>query len=259
MSKALTNLKNPELIENESDVKALIVSEVKEIIADAVKESEIRVENDFEANLNTDICLEGDALSRGHIQTTTESYAGSAQFQGAPIIEVITEETIVVQHEDEAATKQVYEGKVIEKHDLGVEIQTHIAQPILKQIHTNVIHEHHKNVLVEHTKDIVHEHHQQVIHEHHQPVIIEKHIHDHIQPIIHEKHVTLVEETHVPIVHEAQTHQTNTEEKVAVVHEILEKAIVEEMTEAPTIVEKIEKTIVINEGETKLDAVVELL
>jgi len=75
---------------------------------------------------------EGETKQGGYIQTFTETYKGSEQFVGAPIVEVITDETIVIEHQDGSESKSIYEGKVIEKHDLGTEIQTHIAQPILK-------------------------------------------------------------------------------------------------------------------------------
>jgi len=55
----------------------------------------------------------------------------------------------------------------------------------------------------------------------------------------------------VPILHETHSHETNEEEKAAVIHELLNEAIVKEMHVKPTIVETVEKTVIIDEGETE--------
>jgi hypothetical protein len=151
-------------------------------------------------------------LSKDFKETTIMSNApkagGSGIASGAaldskePIIEKTYEKPIVVTHQEKADFKTNYEGQTIQKHELATDVKTHVAAPIIKEIHQDVIHEHHKDVNVQHKKDILHEHHQKVVHEHHQPVITEKHIHEHHQPIIHEKHETLIQEKHVPIIHE---------------------------------------------------------
>jgi len=83
-------------------------------------------------------------------------------------------------------------------------------------------------------------------------VIVEKHIHEHHQPIIHEKHETLVEEKHVPIIHETHTHETNKEKMDIVMHETVEKPIIDKDVHKPVVTETVEKTVVVKEGEAHL-------
>jgi hypothetical protein len=65
-----------------------------------------------------------------------------------PIIEKIYEKPVVIRHQDQAVRKDLYEIQTIEKHELPTDARTHVEQPIVKEIHQDVIHEHHKDVLV---------------------------------------------------------------------------------------------------------------
>lgn len=211
----------------------------------------------FEAGAHTNLTTATTVGSSAHSHGEAGLIAGGAIVGGTQqvIVEKIYEKPVVISHEEKAIHKDTYEGKVVEKHELATEVQTHVNAPIVKEIHQDVIHEHHKDVVVEHHKDVVHEHHQNVVHEHHQPVIVEKHIHEHHQPVIHEKHQTVIEETHVPIVHETHTHQTDKEVKAAVVNEVYEKAVIEETHNKPIVTEVVDKTIVVKEGHTHKDGV----
>jgi hypothetical protein len=135
MSSALENLRNPELPEEtsfkatsfkEADTfktddsfrssstfedkttitKEELLTEVKDRIANVIKESDERIEGCLEKeNLNDVFIEEGETRQGGYIQTFTETYKGSEQFVGAPIVEVITDETIVIEHQDGAESK----------------------------------------------------------------------------------------------------------------------------------------------------------
>lgn len=174
------------------------------------------------------------------------------QFLDEVIVEKVYEKPVVVSHQEKAAFKETYEGKRIEKDEVAAKLETHVAKPIVKEIHQDVIHEHHKDVNIEHKKDVVREHHQNVLHEHHQPVVYEKHIHEHHQPIIHEKHQTLITEKNVPIVHEHHTAVTDKQTKSAIVDEFVEKAVIDKVVEKPVVTETFAKTELRKEG--NLDA-----
>jgi len=176
--------------------------------------------------LNSNLKTGAEIRSNEIIKEALEKTSGAKLNSNEVIVEKVFEKPVVVTHQEKTDFKETYEGKTIDQNKIPDRLETHVAKPIVKEIHQDVIHEHHKNVNIEHKKDVVHEHHQNVIHEHHQPVITEKHIHEHHQPIIHEKHQTLITEKNVPIVHEKHTAMTDKETKAPVVHEQMEKPVI---------------------------------
>lgn len=82
----------------------------------------------------------------------------AAHTHSAPIVERTYDSTAQVIRHDE---KTIYESHTaatqIDNVVLPVKIETHMAQPIIKEHHRDIIHEHHQDVIHEHHKNIIHE------------------------------------------------------------------------------------------------------
>lgn len=82
-----------------------------------------------------------------------------AQLQGGLVERTYEQAPTVIRHDE----KTIYESHTIptqvENIVLPVKVETHIAQPIIKEHHKDIIHEHHQNVIHEHHKNIIHEQH----------------------------------------------------------------------------------------------------